>query len=91
VDYKQHLHRVTSVAVIGHHLLRLTFEDGLSGVLDAASWEWRGMFVPLRDQEYFARVALDEQLGTITWPNGADIAPETLHLWVSELRDRQPA
>jgi hypothetical protein len=38
------------------------------------------VFEPLRDPVYFARVELDAELGTISWPNGADVAPETLHL-----------
>lgn len=54
-----------------------------------ASWtfaaeSWRGVFAPLVDPAYFARVELDEKLGTIVWPNGADIAPETLHRWITE-------
>ena len=37
------------------------------------------MFEPLRDVDYFAQVAVDEELGTILWPNGADLAPDVLH------------
>ncbi len=73
---------VASVEVVGDHRLRLTFEDGAVGEIDASEWQWRGIFEPLRDPAYFAQVRLDEELGTIVWPNGTDIAPETLHRWV---------
>jgi hypothetical protein len=39
------------------------------------------VFEPLADAAYFRQVRLDEELGTVVWPNGADIAPETLHAW----------
>jgi hypothetical protein len=29
--------------------------------------------------EYFRRVAVNPETGTIEWPNGADFAPEFLH------------
>lgn len=45
---------------------------------------------PLQNPAYFARVEVDEELGTIAWPNGADIAPETLHRWVTEQRAYVP-
>jgi hypothetical protein len=73
---------VTAVEVVGGHRLRLTFEDGADGEVDLSAWRWRGVFEPLADPEYFREVALDQELGTIVWPNGADIAPETLHSWV---------
>jgi Protein of unknown function (DUF2442) len=50
--------------------------------LDLSGWYWHGVFEPLEGPSYFRRVTLDEELGTIVWPNGADMAPETLHAWV---------
>jgi hypothetical protein len=88
MDFAAHLRRVTEVEVIGDHRLRVAFDDGLRGEIDASQWTWRGVFQPLRDPTYFARVELDQQLGTIGWPNGADVAPETLHQWIVEDRDR---
>ena len=75
---------MTRVDVVGDYRLRVAFDDGTHGEIDASGWEWRGVFEPLRDPEFFAKVELDSELGTICWPNGADVAPETLHLWVSE-------
>jgi hypothetical protein len=37
------------------------------------------VFEPLADPAYFARVRLEPGAETISWPNGADIAPETLY------------
>lgn len=75
---------VTGVRSAGVHRLRLGFDDGTVGELDFSDEDWSGVFAPLSDPEFFARVELDEELGTIVWPNGADIAPETLHRLVVE-------
>jgi Protein of unknown function (DUF2442) len=75
---------VTRVEVVGDHRLCLGFEDGVEGEIDFSTRDWRGVFEPLRDPSYFGRVQLDRELGTIVWPNGADIAPETLHERVAQ-------
>jgi hypothetical protein len=82
---------VTAVEPLGDHRLRLRFEDGAEGELDFSAESWQGVFAPLEDPAYFARVELDEELGTIVWPSGADVAPETLHRWVTERVERVPA
>jgi hypothetical protein len=91
MDLAAHLHRIVELEVLGEHRLRLAFEDGLSGELDASNWDWSGVFEPLRDPTYFARVELDQELGTISWPNGADVVPETLHLWIASGRENVSA
>jgi Protein of unknown function (DUF2442) len=73
--------RTTEVTVVGDHRLRLRFEDGVEGEVDFSGLGWNGVFAPLKDPAYFARVRLG--LGTIVWPNEADIAPETLYHWVT--------
>jgi hypothetical protein len=70
---------ITAVEVIGEYRLRLTFEDGTVGDVDFTGRDWRGVFEPLRDPSYFARVAVDREAGTIAWPNGLDMAPEPLY------------
>jgi hypothetical protein len=70
---------VTGVEVIGDHRLRLTFEDGLVGEIDFTGRHWHRVFAPLADPAFFAQVRVDPSIGTIAWPNGADMAPETLY------------
>lgn len=70
---------VTSVEVIGAHELRLGFDDGVVRDIDLSEQLWGPIMEPLKDPLYFAKVALDPEIGTIVWPNGADFAPEFLH------------
>lgn len=68
---------VTKAEYAGEYNIRLTFNDGTEGVVDFADWLDGPVFEPVRDQTFFRRFFIEA--GTITWPNGADIAPETLH------------
>ena len=61
----------------GGHRLHLWFHDGREKTLDFVSWLVGPVFEPLKDLAYFQRFFLEA--GTVTWPNGADIAPETLY------------
>jgi hypothetical protein len=61
----------------GGYRIHLAFSDGLEATLDFAEWLDGPMFEPLKDETYFRRFFVEG--GTVAWPNGADIAPETLH------------
>jgi hypothetical protein len=53
------------------------FNDGSENTIDFSEWLEGPMFEPLKAPDFFARYFLDG--GTVVWPNGADIAPETLY------------
>jgi hypothetical protein len=72
---------VTAVQVIAPYGLHLAFEDGTSGKVDARSWVENspGIFAELRNPAEFAKVYVNHESGTIEWPNGADVDPDTLY------------
>ena len=72
----------------GGFRIHLTFNDNLQGTLDLHSWLEGPIFEPLKDRSYFQQFFIDG--GTIVWPNGADIAPETLHDAVKHAAAAQP-
>ena len=61
----------------GEYRIHLTFSDGLEDTVDFSQWFDGPVFEPLKDPEYFQRFFLEG--GTVVWPNGADVAPETLY------------
>jgi hypothetical protein len=72
----------------GGFRIRLTFHDNLEGTLDLQSWLEGPVFEPLKNRTYFQQFFIDG--GTVAWPNGADIAPETLYEAVKESTAAQP-
>ena len=71
---------IVAVQPLEGYRLRLRFEDGAEGELDMAEMlSFEGVFAPLRERAAFAAVRVDPELGTIVWPNGADVDPCVLY------------
>jgi hypothetical protein len=71
---------IVEVRPLGGYRLYLRFEDGVAGELDISRLiPFDGVFADLRDMSRFAEVRVDAELGTICWPNGADLDPDVLY------------
>lgn len=70
---------ISKVAVVRHGVVRLTFADGLTGEVEILPRMQGPVFQRARTEQGFAEVAVDEESGTIVWPGGADLAPDTLY------------
>lgn len=83
---------ITEVTTPEHGVLRLTFADGTAGdvyVLD----RMRGpVFERATTTDGFAEAHVDAETGTVCWPGGADLAPDTLYervrtgMWPDQIR-----
>lgn len=75
-------YQISSVFHLGEYRLRVGFVDGTFRTIDLGpklASSVGPIFEPLRDVAFFAQVSVDPEIGTIVWPNGADIAPDAIH------------
>ena len=70
---------ITAVEVVRHGVLKLTFADGTGGEVDVLDRMRGPVFEEARTPEGFAKVRVDRETGTVVWPAGADLAPDTLY------------
>ena len=68
---------VVSAQYRGAYRIQLVFNDGTEAAIGFRRWLKGPVFEPLRDLDYFRRFFVEG--GTVAWPNGADVAPETLY------------
>ena len=71
--------QLTSVEYVGGYVVRVRFADGVEGDVDLQAELYGEVFEPLKSSEVFRRFRLDSDLNTISWPCGADFAPEFLY------------
>ncbi|MDI9333923.1 MAG: DUF2442 domain-containing protein [Cytophagales bacterium] len=72
---------VTAAHALPQRRIDLTFADGVRAVLemDRIIERYQGVFAPLLDSQYFNKLQVNPDIGTIAWPNGADICPDVLY------------
>ena len=74
------LNDIVEVRPLDHYRVFVRFDDGRLGEVDLAPLlaPFDGVFAPLRDKSYFDQVKVSADIGTIVWPNGADLCPDVL-------------
>ena len=70
---------IKKAAYLKDYTVEVTFSDGRKGTVDLRDALRGPMFEVLRDKAMFAGLRVDEELETIVWPNGADLAPEYVY------------
>jgi hypothetical protein len=71
---------IVEVKHLGKYRLYIRFEDGIEGEVKVDELiKFEGIFSSLRDTKTFAQVCVHSELGTIYWPNGADLDPDVLY------------
>jgi len=83
---------VIEVKYITDYRLFIKFNDGFSGEIDfLPHLDFAGVFAPLRSKEMFAQARVEPEDITISWPTGADWAPETLYEMLLQESKRLPS
>jgi hypothetical protein len=74
------IHDLVAAIYRGGYQIELEFDDGARGVVDFTKYlERGGVFERFRDMEFFRGFSVNKELGTLTWADEVDIAPETLY------------
>ncbi len=73
--------RVKRARYVRGYVLELEFSDGSCGRINFRRWLTgrAGLFAAFEDVAFFRRVRVDDESGTLMWPNGVDLCPDVLH------------
>lgn len=70
---------ITSAEYVDDYKIEVEFNDGKKGVADLSGALHGPAFEPLKDKSIFSNVRVDQELETIVWENGTDLAPEFVY------------
>lgn len=75
------IYRVLSFEIAAPYTLLVRFDDRTEQIINFRPILTGELYMPLRDLTLFNQVRIDPEVHTLTWPNGADFDPATLHDW----------
>lgn len=70
---------VTNAKYLKNYTVEVSFNNGRNGIADLANALKGKVFESLKNKSEFSSFYVDEELETIVWPNGADLAPEYIY------------
>ena len=71
--------RIVRAFPLPEYRLKIKFNTGEEKIFDVKRLLKRRIFSKLRDPEVFSHVAIDEVAGTVMWPGGIDLCPDTVY------------
>lgn len=78
---------VTEVKIEKPRELKVMFADGLTGLVVIDRSFCSGVFKVLLDDDVVRQVRVDN--GVVTWPNGLDLAPDTMYHEIKHSSERR--
>jgi hypothetical protein len=83
--------RIIAVTYMTDYKLKLKFSGNIVKIVDLEQIinASEGIFLPLRDINYFKTVMLDDCELSICWSNGADICPDVLYAIGKEVSSKK--
>ena|SRR6266568_5693195 len=71
--------RIVSAEALARSRLKVTFNDGVTGIFAVEPERRGGVFLKLLDARVFNAVAINPDFGCVEWPGGVDLCPDTMH------------
>ena len=70
--------RIISAHPLPEYRLKITFNDGFSGIFTVEPERRGGVFLNLLNAKVFNAVTVNPDFGCIEWPGGNDLCPDTM-------------
>jgi len=71
--------RIISAEPLPECRLKVTFNDGVSGIFPVEPVRRGGVFLKLLDEKVFNAVTVNPDFGCVEWPGGIDLCPDTMY------------
>jgi hypothetical protein len=81
--------RPVNVAGLPGYKIRVSYADGVTGVIDLSDSVGRGVFAQLKDESFFKQVHIGDH-GQIAWSEEIEICPDAAYLEITGKTSSEP-